>query len=155
MPIEIYALSDRRLASIAAWQQAIDREGFDLKLDCSRPFAAPVGPLPAHRGGRLVVFECDRCNAAELIARYGKVDFGRRWSEALAVRSGADLDALWGALAAAAAYARATDGIVFDPVAVAVLPPAKAVESARQVARDIPRIRQAIEESGTQDRTKP
>lgn len=33
MSMEIHVLSDRRLPSVAAWQQAIDAEGFDLKLD--------------------------------------------------------------------------------------------------------------------------
>ena len=37
MSIEIFVLSDRKLGSIAEWQRAIDREGFDLKLDTSRP----------------------------------------------------------------------------------------------------------------------
>src|SRR5262249_34404343 len=60
-------LSDRRLSSIADWQQAIDREGFDLRLDTSRPFAALSGHLPAHRGGEHAGFECDHWDAAETI----------------------------------------------------------------------------------------
>jgi hypothetical protein len=156
MSIEVYALSDRSLGSIAEWQQAIDREGFDLRLDDSRPFTALRGHLPAHRrNGQHAGFECDHCNAAELMDDYRDVGFGRRWTHALAFRTGADLDALWGALAAAAAYARAADGAVFDPIAGDVLPPAKAVESAWQVERDIPRMREAIEEMTKQYETKP
>jgi hypothetical protein len=146
MSMEVYALSDRRLSSVAEWQQAINREGFDLRLYDSGPFAALKGYLPAHRGGRHAGFECDHWNAADLIDGYRNIDFRRRWTQALAFRVGADFDALWGALAAAAAYARATDGIVFDPVAGEVLPPAKAVESARQVERDLLRVQEAIEE---------
>jgi hypothetical protein len=146
MSTEIYALSDRRLASVDEWQQAIVREGFDLRLYDSRPFAALGGRLPAHRGGRHAGFECNHSSAAELIDGYRNIHFGRPWTQALAFRVGADLDALWGALGAAAAYARATDGVVFDPVAGEVLPTASAIESARQVERDLPRMQEAIEE---------
>jgi len=38
MSIEIFVLSDKRLGTIAEWQQAIASEGFDLRLDTSRPF---------------------------------------------------------------------------------------------------------------------
>lgn len=154
MPMEVYALSDRHLASIVEWQQAITREGFDLTLYESRPFAALSGHLPAHRGGRHVGFACDHWDAAELIDGYRNIDFGRRWTKALALRVGADFEALWAALAAAAAYARATGGVVFDPIAREVLPPAKAVESARQVERDLPGVREALEQSRTQSEQK-
>jgi hypothetical protein len=146
MPIEVYALSDRTVASIGEWQRAIHCEGFDLRLYDDRSIAALGGHLQAHRGGAHAGFACDHWNSAELIDGYRNIDFGRRWTKALAFRVGADFDALWGALVAAAAYARATDGIVFDPVAGQVLAPAQAAESARQVERDLPRVREAIEE---------
>ena len=155
MSIEVYALSDRSLASIADWQQAINREGFDLWLYDPRPFEALSGHLPAHRGGRHAGFACDHWNAAELIDGCRNIDFGHRWTRALAFRVGADFDAMWGAFAAAAAYARATDGVVFDPIAGEVLPPARAVESARQVARDLPGLREAIEDIRKQHEKKP
>ena len=81
MSIEIYALSDRRLTSIADWQQAIDREGFNLRLDSSRPFEDLSGHLPAQRGSQHAGFECDHWDAAEIIDGYGDFDFGRRWKE--------------------------------------------------------------------------
>ena len=155
MPMEIYALSNRRLASIAEWQEAITREGFDLRLYESRPFVswmdiwrhiAVAGPLG---------FACEHRDAVELIDNHRNIDFGRRWMKALAFRPGADFDALWGALAAAAAYARATDGVVFDPIAREVLPAAKAVESARQVERDLPGVREAFAEIITRPEPKP
>ena len=114
MSIEMFVLSDRKLGSIAEWQQAIDAEGFDLKLDTSRPIEALSGHLPARRGEQHAGFECDHWDAAEILDLDTDIDFGRRWTQCLAFRFGGDFYALWGANAAAAAYARATDGVVFD-----------------------------------------
>ena len=136
MSIEIYALSDRRLASIAEWQQAIDREGIDLRLDTSRPFEELSGHLPAHRGEQHAGFECDHWEADEIIEGYGDVDFGHRWKENLAFRLGGNSWALWGAYAAATAYARAAGGVVFDPQAGEVMTPDRAAEVTRQVVPD-------------------
>ena len=47
MAMEFFVLSDRRLASIAEWQQAITAEGFQLLLSTETPFEALNGFLPA------------------------------------------------------------------------------------------------------------
>ena len=46
MAMEIFALSDRRLNSIAEWQRAIDAEGFALQLSGETPFAQLSRFLP-------------------------------------------------------------------------------------------------------------
>jgi hypothetical protein len=140
MSIEIFVLSDRRLASMADWQQAIDREGFDLRLDQSRPIDALGGHLPAQRGEQHAGFECDHFDPAELLDQeeLADIDFGRRWTQMLAFRFGGDFFALWGAFAAAAAYARATGGVVFDSESGEVLQPDKAADAAREIERDLP-----------------
>jgi hypothetical protein len=137
MSIEMFVLSDRKLGSIAEWQQAIDAEGFDLKLDTSRPIEALSGHLPARRGEQHAGFECDHWDAAEILDLDTDIDFGRRWTQCLAFRFGGDFYALWGANAAAAAYARATDGVVFDAESGEVWQPGKAVEMTRQLERDL------------------
>jgi hypothetical protein len=137
MSIEIFVLSDRKLASIDEWQEAIDREGFDLKLDRSGTFAALSGHLPAHRGEQHAGFECDHWDPADIIDTCDDIDFGRRWTMCLAFRFGGDFYALWGANAAAAAYARATDGVVFDSESGEVCQPDRAVELTRQLERDL------------------
>jgi hypothetical protein len=139
MSIEIFVFSDRRLSSIAEWQQAIDREGFDLRLDQSREIDALRHHLPAFRGEQHAGFECDHWDPAELLddENLADLDFGRRWTQCLAFRFGGDFYALWGANAAAAAYARATDGVVYDDEAGEVLQPEKALEMARQLERDL------------------
>ncbi len=138
MSIEIYVLSDRQLSSIAEWQQAIAREGTDLLLDTSRPFEALSGHLPAHRGGQHAGFECDHWDPNEIIDNCPDVDFGHRWTKALAFRFGGDFLALWGAFVAAAAYARATNGVVFDDQSGEVLSPDQALQVARDTEKYLP-----------------
>ena len=138
MSIEIYVLSDKRLGAITEWQQAIDAEGFDLRLDTSRSFEALSGHLPAHRGERHAGFECDHWEAADIIDGNSDIDFGRRWTQTLVFRFGGDFCALWGAYSAAAAYARATQGVVFDDESGEVLAPDRAVTIARQIEADLP-----------------
>jgi len=137
MSIEIFVMSDRRLTSIAEWQKAIEQEGFNLRLDASRPFAAIRGHLPAWRGSEAAGFECDHWDPADLLDDddLADVNFGRRWSQTLAFHFGGDVLALWGAFAAAAAYARATNGVVFD--GEGVLTPDKAAETARDLELEL------------------
>jgi hypothetical protein len=139
MSIEIFALSDRRLASMAEWQQAIDREGFDLRVDTERPFEELSGHLPAWRGGQHAGFECDHFDPGELLDQeeLEDVDFGHRWKYMLAFRFGGDFYALWGAFAAAAAYARATSGVVFDGESGEVMQPDQAADVARSVEPEL------------------
>ena len=137
MSMEIYAFSDRRLDSMAAWQAAINAEEFDLVLDQQRPFEQLRGYLPAHRGERLAGFECDHFDPSEIIEDSPDIDFGRRWAHVLAFRFGGDFFELWGAYAAAAAYARATGGIVFDGESGDILTPEAAVSMARDLERHL------------------
>ena len=135
MSIEMFVLSDRKLASIAAWQQAIDQEGFDLRLDTSRPFEQLAGYLPAKRGEHEAGFECDHWDPADILDEeyIEPIDFGpHRWTQALAFRIGGNFFELWGSSAAAAAYARATGGVVFDSESGEVMQPDRAAEIARQ-----------------------
>ena len=144
MSMEIFVLSDRRLGSIAEWQQAIDAEGFDLRLDTSRAFDALRGHLPAHRGEQHSGFECDHWDPGDVFETYTDIDFDRRWKHTLAFRWGADLHACVGAYMAAAAYARATDGVVLDCEEGRIVTPQRASEIAREVEKQIPAIEAAI-----------
>jgi len=139
MSIEIFVLSDHRLGSIADWQRAIDAEGFDLRLDGSRPFEDLSGHLPAQRGEQHAGFECDHWDPKEVMDEQFSpgIAFGRAWTQALAFRFGGDSHELWGAYAAAASYAKATEGVVFDGESGEVLAPDKAVEVARELEQDL------------------
>ena len=144
--MEIYILSDRQLISVEAWQQAIDAEGFGLRLLAERPIDSLRGHLPALWKERPAGFECSHWNADEFIAECPEIDFGHRWSHVLALRWGADLNACQGANMAACAYARATDGVVFEPQAGVVMSPTEAAAQVREMERLLPSVEAALRE---------
>jgi hypothetical protein len=129
------------VTSIDAWQQAIDVDGFPLKLSAAIPFADLHGALPALLADRRTAFECDHRDSAEVIADYPEIDFGHRWTYALAFRWGADVDAGVSAYAAAAAYAAATNGVIMDFQEGRIISRQRAID----VAHDLDRSRLAIE----------
>ena len=139
MSIEIFVMSDRRLGSMAEWQKAIEQEGFDLRLEASRPSEALRGHLLAWRGSESAGFVCDHRDPAALLDDddLADIDFGHRWTQTMAFCLGGDLLALWGAFAAATAYARATGGVVFDGESREVMTPDKAAEVVRDLELEL------------------
>lgn len=118
MSMEVHVFSDRQLPSIAAWQQAIDAEGFDLKLDPGVQLAEASGFLPARLHGKQSGFEAYHDDASDLMAacmEIPDVRFARAWKFAISFRWGSLFHEGASAYMAATAYARATDGEVFDP----------------------------------------
>lgn len=138
MLADIYVLSDRQLTSMSEWQRAINAECFPLLLDANRPFAKLRGFLPATFDREKAGFECDHWSADILIAELSDVDFGHRWEHALAFRFSGDFRDGVSAFAAAAAYAKATDGVLFDGESGEVMPPSQALREARTMVRDLP-----------------
>src|SRR5258708_2916008 len=138
MSMEIHCLSDRQLNSIAGWQQAIDAEGFALQLSTTRSFQNLNGFLPVRSGKTETGFECYHDDAPELLIEYDDIDFGHPWEFALSFRWGGTFSACVAAYMAAAAYAKATDGVVFDTEEGQILTPQRAVDYARQMEKDLP-----------------
>jgi hypothetical protein len=138
MSIEISVLSDRRLESTAAWQQAIETEGFPLRLDPTVKLDEAGGFFPAHFGEKLTGFECYHDDATEMIENYPDIDFGHRWAHALGLRIMGDLDELRASFMAATAYARATGGVVWDGESGEVMSPDRAAEVTREIDRHAP-----------------
>lgn len=139
MSMEIHVLSDKRLPSIAAWQQAIDAEGFDLKLNPEVEFDKASGFLPALLRGKQSGFESYHDDPRELMESYADVPYFKScpaWKHALSFR--------WGSLAhegvsvfmAAAAYAKATDGVVYEPEESKAL----TLDEVRQLVRDFEKL---------------
>lgn len=142
--MEIYVLSDKRLPSIAAWQQAIDSDSFPLHLSVERPFAELSGVLPVQLNDMPTAFECDHWDAAELIAELSDVDFGHRWKFVLAFRwTGNPYEGI-AAYMAGSAYAKATGGIVFDCEEGKIISPERAGEIAGELERGIPLMEEAM-----------
>ena len=159
MAVEIFVLSDRQAGSMAEWQEAVEAEGFDLRLSTDRPFSELSGPLPAQLFGEDVRFACDHFVAATLMAHNAQVDFGHSWKFALAIRVGADLNPFLGAWIAAATYAKAVDGVVFDETEARVYTPEEALRFASCLLREIPRLQAELtkprERTGDASKSSP
>jgi hypothetical protein len=144
MSIEISVLSNKRLAAIEEWQRAIDAEGHPLTLSTDRSIASLSGFLPAQWDGRPGGFECTHDDARELMDAYSGVDFGQPWKYALTFRWGSNLIECLSAYVAAAAYARATDGVVFDPQENKVLAEQEAFHLTHSLKKDLPLMEQTL-----------
>jgi hypothetical protein len=144
MSMEIHVLSDRRLASLVEWQRAIDAAGLALTLSTDASIEELRGFLPVRAGDAATGFECFHRDGAEVTKSYGTVDFGREWRHALEFYWQGFDEGLTAYLAAAA-YAKATDGVVFDPQDDVVMSPQRAFEVAEQMKADIPRAKAALE----------
>ena len=106
MAMEIVVFSGSQIGAMEAWQEAIEAEGFELRLSKERRFDELSGHLPAQLEGHDVWFECDHFEAEEIIAHYADVDFCEAWKFALAFRIGSSIPSLLAAWIAATAYAR-------------------------------------------------
>jgi hypothetical protein len=162
-----FVLSDRRLASIAEWQQAISAEGFGLVLSTQTPFDALDGFLPAELCERRTGFECAHWDLQVLVGKHPELHFDHRWSYVLAFRWDAcDMFQTPAAAIASAAYASATGGMLFaDRGSGRPISPERAVRSARNlektahVMRNMPEveaaIRLAVEQMNTEQSNMP
>jgi hypothetical protein len=140
----MFVLSDRRLASLAEWQRAIDSRGMRLSLSTGTPIDRLSGYLPVRSREVATGFECSHCNAEEIIALYQDIKFARAWSSAIAF-NWHDFGEGLAAYQAAAAYAKAVDGVVFDPQESLIMSPEQAFAAAEQFETDMPKMREAVQ----------
>ncbi len=153
MSMELYVLSNRRLASVAQWQQAINAEGVALSLSVQRSFEQLAGFLPVTFNATDTGFECDHWDIHDLKTITANINFGR-WQYALAFRWGADINAAVAAYRAAAAYARATDGFLFDCEEGKIITPDQSLAIARELERSKPLIEEAVRRGVEQFKSK-
>jgi hypothetical protein len=132
MTMQIYILSDVQLKSISDWQRAIEREGFSLSLADDTDFWRGSGFWPARLEQQSTGFERYNINPKELFDTYREIQFGRQWKYVLELVWGGDLRQMQAATMAATAYARATDGVVFDPQAGQFLTASEAFEAVQE-----------------------
>ena len=145
MSMEIYVLSPKRLQSIHEWQHAVDKYDFPIKFDLRIDFDKVSGFLPLQFRGKLSGFECDHWSIRDIEETYDQVTIDPHFKHALAFRWGGDFSELVSALQAAAAYAVATDGVVFDCQEGEINSATKAVEVARETEAALPQIEAAME----------
>jgi hypothetical protein len=138
MSMELWVFSDKQLRSIADWQSAIDAEAYPLQLSNETPFDRLRGFLPSHLRADLTGFECYHDDAAELMHANPDIEFSRAWKYALGLRwVGSDMEGLCAAWMAATAYARATDGVVFDDQETMLRTAVEAREVVREFEQDV------------------
>ena len=120
------------------WQDAIDSEGFALKLSQDVEFDEVRGFLPALLADIQSGFECYHDDSRELMETYAdtpNLEFGRLWKHALSFRWGSLPHEGIAAFMAATAYARATGGVVFDPQDGNIMTPTESREVAYQLKK--------------------
>jgi hypothetical protein len=143
MSMEILVLSDRTLDTLEHWQQCISAHGVPLELPVETAIHDLKGFLPVRSEGQATGFECDHSPANEVMEIYGDVDFGRLWKHALAFNWHGPDEGL-AAYQAAAAYAEATHGIVFDPQDGVVMDPRRAFGVAEKMKADFSKIKDLL-----------
>jgi hypothetical protein len=154
MSMDIYVLSDSRLGSISDWQIAINGEGFPLRLSDEVQLETARGFLPADLRDQPSGFECYHDDVRELMGTYGQIDFGQ-WRHALGFRTGSDIKELLAAWMAATAYARAANGVVFDPQESKIFTPQQALDVTRNIEKDLPSFERAMREFAKKIGAKP
>jgi hypothetical protein len=139
MSMELWVFSDKKLNTISEWQHAIDAEDYPLKLTQGVQFENLKGFLPAQLRGETCGFECYWDNADALMRGSPDVNFGDAWKFALALRwMGSSPNELRAAWMAGMAYARATDGVIFDDQEGKLRNPTEARQVVQEVERDWP-----------------
>ncbi len=136
MSMEVYVFSDSRIDTMAAWQAALDAEGYGIRLDASRDFADLSGFLPVTIDGKQSGFECDHFDAGQMIDELNEEGFPveRPWQCLLAFRFGGHRLECISALVAAAIYMRATEGVLFDCEEGQFYGPESALDYARRAS---------------------
>jgi hypothetical protein len=114
MAMELFVLSDKQLDSVVEWQAAIDGEGYPLRLAENEPIASLKGFLRAQLRDTKTGFECNVWPADEFMREMPGVNFGHEWKYVLAFRWGGNLSQVPAVWMAATAYAKATNGVVFN-----------------------------------------
>jgi hypothetical protein len=147
MSMQIEIFSNRRLATTAEWQSALDVEKFPLRLSADVILESSGGFFPMLLNGKPAGFECYHDDADAMMKELGEHHFNQRWRFALGLRwLGSNLDELEAAWMAATAYAMATDGVLFDFEQGKVLSLDEARGLIRQIIVDRPRLEAFIED---------
>lgn len=120
MSMELYVICRKPIVSTDNLQSSIHDLGFDLKINTQRNVDESSGHLSAEWKAREAGFELSPFPPEELSETYPESDFGGVWPHGYVFYFGT-LAGCVSASIAAAALARATDGIVFDPQENAVM----------------------------------
>jgi hypothetical protein len=154
MSMEIYVLSQRPLGSIGGWQNAIDELSFPIQFEPGAEFHKLSGFLPLRLHGKLSGFECDHWTVEDIRETYKEISFDPKYVYALAFRWGSNFNELASAWQAAAAYATATGGVVFDCQESELYSATKAVEIAREIEASLPELEISLQKAPNEFNSK-
>jgi hypothetical protein len=141
MAMELFVFSDRQLGPIAQWNAALSELEFEVVLEESGSIADLKGSWPTKLRGRDVWIEYSNWDAAEFfedMKEYVKKE--RDWKYLLVFRWGSDIYAHPAVFMAAAAYAKATDGVVLDEWEPIFRAWDEVAEIARQADLETPKV---------------
>lgn len=145
MSMEMYVLSSRRLRSMDEWQKTVDNLGFPIKFSEEVPFEQIDGFLPLLWRAIRTGFECNHWSIDDIREVVSENDVSPGFVHVLAFRWIGDFSELVAAVQAAAAYAVATDGMVFDCEERNMISAARAVEIARETESALPQAEAAMQ----------
>lgn len=135
--MQICVLTDARLTSIAEWQKSIDAEGFPLRLSDPQPDRNLVARLRDEETS----IEYGIYDFSELEDTYQHLNFGHDWKYVVAFTWSSDFAEGMAVWMAATAYARATNGVIFDEQEGRLFTP----EESLKITRDIEQRRPELE----------
>ncbi len=135
--MELYVISERRLQTINEWQDAIDKFGFPIRFEAGIDFESTSGFLPLRLHNRLSGFECDHWTIDDIKEIYGYHRINPNSKYVLAFRWSGDYDELISVTQASAAYAIATDGLLFDCQEGDFISNEKAIEMANTIEEQV------------------
>lgn len=136
MAMQICVLTDERIDSVAEWQKAVEGEGFALQLsdaDAKRNLVARLGDEETEIEYGVYTF-------AELKEAFGDVNFRRNWKYAVGFTWSSNFAEEIAAWMAATAYARVTNGVIFDEQEGKLFTPDESVEVTREIERRRPEM---------------
>lgn len=144
MSMEVLVFSDRRLSSMGEWQRSIDSEHLGILLPTDASIDELRGYLPVHRNQKRTGFECHHYDAAEMMAFCQGVNFDHPWTQCLCFIWASDFDEALAAYMASAAYAKATEGIIYEPEDNVIMSPHEALALARRLEGELPKAKQIV-----------
>jgi hypothetical protein len=145
MAMEFFVFSDRRLETVAEWNSALAKIGFEVVIEEIGKIAELRGHQPTKLRGRDVWIEYDHFDPIEFLESMKEyVQTKRSWKYLLALRFGGDFHALAAAQMVAAAYAKMTNGVVLDEFEPIFRTWQETADEARKTEEQIPMLEASL-----------
>lgn len=155
MSMEIYLLTNERINSTKAWQDATDALGFDVRFLDNQPLQAKTTRIRAECRSKPVLMELEQVSLATVRDLFPDVIFPDDVTNVHALFWSKTLEGGLAAYQATAAYIGLASGLMIDTEEGKLNNPARAVELARDMAARMPLLEEAMESILAKMTTKP